>query len=83
MKEFKEFLERNLDGLGRVVVPKQFRYRAGLGKNDLLRIEIWEDGIFIRPALQRCFLCGQEHKEFSKVEGKLLCADCVQKVKAL
>ena len=39
---------RNIDSLGRIVIPKEFRRIFGLKKNDAIEIIATNDGILLR-----------------------------------
>ncbi|MDD4493577.1 MAG: AbrB/MazE/SpoVT family DNA-binding domain-containing protein [Eubacteriales bacterium] len=74
----KLITEREIDELGRIVLP--FEIRTKLGISTKSTIGIYEDGdkIVLCKAEPSCKLCGKTEA----VNGDLhICADCMEKVK--
>ncbi|MBR2010787.1 MAG: AbrB/MazE/SpoVT family DNA-binding domain-containing protein [Clostridia bacterium] len=73
-------IEKELDNLGRIVLPVKFRNQLGLKSEDKVLISLHNDTIFITPTQRYCALCGKH------VTGKhdlRLCNACIQAVKKL
>ncbi len=73
---------RNIDELGRIVIPKEMRKVIGISNGN--PVEISSDGekiIITRYALS-CSLCAAEG-ELTEFCGKKICADCITKIKEL
>ena len=73
-------IEKEIDNLGRVVLPADFRHRLGLGRNDKVLVSLERATIVISPLRSRCALC---EKIFEGTEPLSLCSGCAAKVKLL
>ena len=73
---------RKLDQLGRIVIPKELRTTFDIKETD--PIEIFVDGsdIVLRKYQQSCVFCG-EADNLVNFNGKVVCADCLKKIKKL
>ena len=73
-------IEREIDKLGRLVLPMNFRKHLNLIENTTVRIRLENNSIIITPAHCSCAVCGKTtdlHKE------KPLCKTCIQEIKQL
>ncbi len=73
-------VNRKLDELGRVVLPRDYREALGLTPQTPLTMDLAGDTIVIKKRTLTCALCGAEIPEDSKVT---LCKKCIAKVKKL
>lgn len=73
-------IEKEIDGLGRVVIPINFRKRLGLKSKDKVIVSIKESVITISAAENRCALCGSKLNHNKKIE---LCEACIAEVKSI
>ena len=71
---------RNIDELGRIVVPKEIRKHLEINTNDPLEISAVEDSIIIRKYAKGCTLC-QSTDSVVDFRGKKLCAACIVAIK--
>ena len=73
---------RRIDELGRIVLPKEIRDTMEIAVRDPL--EIWtEPGRIILTKYQpSCVFCGNSD-EVTGYRGKLICAECLEKLKTL
>ena len=73
---------RKLDQLGRIVIPKELRTTFDIKETD--PIEIFVDGtdIVLRKYQKSCVFCG-ESGGLVEFGGKVVCADCLKKIKKL
>ncbi len=73
---------RKLDQLGRIVIPKELRTTFDIKETD--PIEIFVDGtdIVLRKYQKSCVFCG-ESDGLIEFGGKVVCADCLKKIKKL
>ncbi|MBR0416312.1 MAG: AbrB/MazE/SpoVT family DNA-binding domain-containing protein [Firmicutes bacterium] len=73
---------RKLDQLGRIVIPKELRTTFDIKETD--PIEIFVDGtdIVLRKYQKSCVFCG-ESDGLVEFGGKVVCADCLKKIKKL
>lgn len=69
---------RNIDGLGRIVIPKELRRTLGIKEHDPLEIFTTDVGIEIRPYHAGCICCG-ESNALSEVDGIRICSVCINK----
>jgi AbrB family transcriptional regulator, transcriptional pleiotropic regulator of transition state genes len=71
---------RNLDNLGRVVLPIELRYTMDIEIKDPLEFYIDEDKILIKKYIPGCIFC--KNAEASKIlNGKSICSDCINDIK--
>lgn len=70
---------RQMDGLGRIVLPKELRTANGIERKD--PIEIFTEGAFIllRKYELTCAFCGDAEDVF-EFEGKKVCRNCLEKM---
>lgn len=68
---------RNLDSLGRIVIPMELRRTLNIGQKDA--IEIYTDGerIVLQKHEAGCSLCGDARPTKALYPGKSLCAACI------
>lgn len=74
-------IARKPDKLGRMVIPIELRRAYGIGPYD--DVEITHDPengwIMLEKKIDTCTFCGND-QDLNKLNGKLLCEDCVAKV---
>ena len=69
---------RNIDELGRLVVPKEMRTNLDIKCNDPVEIFVEGDKIILRKFEPNCVFCGKTAaKEF---KGKKVCASCIEEL---
>ena len=73
---------RNIDELGRVVVPKELRKKLGIANTDPVEIYVEEDRIILKKYIPVCHFCGGteglvEYKE------KRICSSCITALKKI
>ncbi|MBE6564881.1 MAG: AbrB/MazE/SpoVT family DNA-binding domain-containing protein [Ruminococcaceae bacterium] len=73
---------REIDGLGRFVLPKEIRNTLGIQNGDA--VEIYTDGnrVILKKYEPGCLFCGNID-DLVLFEGKLICRGCLDKMKAL
>jgi transcriptional pleiotropic regulator of transition state genes len=69
-------ITRAIDGLGRIVVPVEFRRALGIGHHDLVEISLDTDRIVLTRVERSCVFCAsttdlREHRD------RPVCAECV------
>ena len=72
---------RNIDELGRIVVPKEIRERLGIASNDPIEIFMEEDRIILKKYFSVCHFCGNK-EGLSVFKGKNICQSCIKELKA-
>lgn len=70
---------RNLDDLGRVVIPKEFRRTMDLKEGDPLDISKDGNRIIISPVSDCCIFCGSD-KGLIDLSGRKICTRCAKKI---
>ena len=73
-------ITRNLDNLGRVVIPMELRKSLGFAENQGVEILADNDHIIIRKASTRCIFCGEPTE--LQVLSRYACKDCLEKLQA-
>lgn len=73
---------RNIDELGRIVVPKEIRQRFGIAKNDPVEIYVENESIILRKYTPVCHFCGST-EEISEYKDKCICRACVKEIASL
>ena len=71
---------RQIDDLGRIVVPKEMRTRLGMEPKDPVEILVEKDRIVIRKYAPCCIFCGDTENTLQYRE-KLICKSCLQTLK--
>lgn len=73
---------REIDKIGRIVIPKQLRKELGIDAPGSV-IEMFFDGkqIILKKAIARCAFCESE-SDLTEFEGKYICKTCLEKLKA-
>lgn len=66
---------RNLDPLGRIVIPKEIRKVLGINEGDALEITKVDNEVVIRKYSKGCIFCGSK-KGISKFRKILVCEEC-------
>lgn len=73
---------RNIDELGRVVVPKEIRQRMGIANNDPVEIYIDGDKIILTKYQPVCHFCGTADG-VTEFRGKKICTSCISELSDL
>ena len=72
--------QKEIDALGRVVIPYRYREQLGIDKNTTVDLVLNKDNIEIKPRKRACPLC-KGFKNINETVG--LCEECIQRVKEL
>ena len=72
---------RNIDELGRLVVPKEMRTTLGIETDDPIEFFVEGDRIIISKHMPNCVFCGCE-SDLSEFKGKKICNSCLEEIKA-
>ncbi|MBO7195871.1 MAG: AbrB/MazE/SpoVT family DNA-binding domain-containing protein [Clostridia bacterium] len=67
---------RNIDELGRVVVPKELRKKLGIANTDPVEIYVEEDKIILKKYLPVCHFCGAT-EGLTEFKEKNICHSCI------
>lgn len=71
---------RNIDELGRLVVPKEMRTSLDIQDGDPVEISLEEDKIVLTKYAPNCVFCGN-HDKLSLFKGKKICCACLEEMK--
>ena len=72
---------RNVDELGRIVIPKEIRKKMEISSNDPVEIFVDGDRIVLTKYHTSCTFCGSK-LGVTEFKGKRICADCLHEIKA-
>ena len=74
-KMVEEGIIRNLDALGRVVIPKEMRKLLNVRDGDAVRIIKQDNAVVIKRAERTCMLCGSG-KDLIDYKDTCVCRKC-------
>ena len=69
---------REMDELGRIVIPKELRRTLSMEKGSHIEIFTDKDMICLKKAGNGCVFCGKESEHLTIYMGKYVCADCAK-----
>ena len=72
---------RNIDELGRIVVPKEIRKKLGISNTDPVEIYTEGEKIILTKYLPVCHFCGSTDG-LSEFREKNICASCIAELKS-
>ena len=73
---------RNIDELGRIVVPKEMRTKMNIACGDPLEIYVEDNKIVLTKFTPNCTFCGSTNIA-AELDGSKICRECLTKIKAL
>lgn len=73
---------RNIDELGRIVVPKEIRKKMDINCDDPLEIFVEGDKIILQKFVPNCLFCGRSDASEIFYEKKI-CRACLDELKKL
>ena len=73
-------MSRQIDELGRMVIPKEIRDALDITPKDSMEIYIEGESIILKKAGNCCVFCGKR-TDFTSFSDKPICADCVEKIR--
>lgn len=71
---------RDIDKLGRIVIPVEYRELLGIASGDPVEISAEKDRIIIRRYAASCVFCKSESNTTEHM-GKAVCASCLAKLR--
>lgn len=66
---------RNIDALGRIVVPKEIRDKMGWPEGTAMEIFMEGEQLMLRPYVPGCNFCGSPDADL-RFHGKFVCRNC-------
>lgn len=73
---------REIDQLGRFVIPKEIRNTLNIQSYDPLEIYTEEDKIILRKYAPACIFCN-ELDNVTNYKGKLICQECLNELASM
>lgn len=70
---------REIDRLGRVVIPMDMRKSLSINAGDVLKISADDEKITLQKAENKCVFCNSG-EDIIEYEGKFVCRDCIKKL---
>ncbi len=70
---------RQIDGLGRVVIPKELRRILDVSEGDSFELFIEDNTIIMRKYQPACIICGNA-KNIVTFKGRNFCPDCIKEM---
>ena len=71
---------RNIDELGRIVIPKEMRTKMNIASSDPVEIYVDGDKIILTKYVDSCLVCGSD-ENLCSFKGKKICKTCVDEIK--
>lgn len=76
MKRKETAIVKNVDKLGRLLIPKEYRDRLHINQHEILEVLLEENGIRIRKIGDSCAVCGKKRR-LVFIKNKAVCRDCL------
>ena len=70
---------RDVDNLGRIVLPIELRRTLGINVKDSVEIYTDNDTIILKKFQQACVFCGA-NDTLSEFKGKMICSRCMNEL---
>lgn len=70
---------RQLDALGRIVLPIELRRTMDIGVKDMVEIFVEDDRIVLKKYNPACIFCG-DARDVATYKGKLVCKSCLNEL---
>lgn len=71
---------RNVDELGRIVIPKEMRKKMDIASSDPIEIYVEDDKIILQKYKNACTFCGSS-ESLTAFKGRCVCAECIKEIK--
>ena len=72
---------RNIDELGRIVIPKEIRKKMDIQSDQPIEIYVDDDKIILCKYSPSCVFCGS-NEDVVDFKGKKICQGCLDEIKA-
>lgn len=73
---------RQLDSLGRIVLPIELRRNLEIGPKDMLEIFVEEKSVILRKYEPDCSFCGSS-RNLVQYKDRMICSRCLKELKSL
>ena len=74
---------RDIDKLGRFVIPVEFRNKLDIENGDAIEIFAEQDKIILKKYEKYCIFCREEKTSLLEYLGKPICRKCLNEIKNL
>ena len=71
---------RNVDELGRIVIPKEIRTKLHINNSDPIEIYVDGDSIILKKYEHVCLFCASK-ENLINFKNKKVCASCIDEIK--
>lgn len=72
---------RNIDPLGRLVIPKEIRKELGLSQNEPVEMVVQGNQVIVKKYQENCILCGKTQKnKMVIINDKKICDKCIENI---
>lgn len=77
-------IPREIDAMGRIVIPKELRKAMTVKDVDKIQIQMYtiDDKIILERVIPCCAFCGEEN-ELIHYSGKSICKSCLEQLKSI
>ncbi|CEN77562.1 AbrB/MazE/SpoVT family DNA-binding domain-containing protein [Paraclostridium sordellii] len=79
LKDLSVGVERTVDNLGRIVVPKEMRDKLQFKENQVVSIKLFENHIQIEKSKTTCCFCGSEER-LESYKNFSICNSCLSNI---
>lgn len=73
---------RNIDDLGRIVIPKELRTSLNMVEGSPVEMFIEGEQLILSRVYRGCYLCGNGNG-LKELHGKSICSACIEQLKNL
>ena len=73
---------RNVDDLGRIVIPKELRTSLNMVEGSPVEMFIEGEQLILSRVYRGCHLCGNTNG-LKELHGKSICSACIEQLKSL
>ena len=73
---------RNIDDLGRIVIPKELRTSLDMKEGSSIEMFIEGDKLILSRVYRGCYFC-EANAELKEFNGKTICTGCIEKIKTI
>ena len=73
---------RQLDTLGRIVLPIELRRTIGIGPKDMIEIFVEGSSVILRKYEPDCLFCGGS-RDLTPYKDKMICTRCLTELRKL
>lgn len=77
-------MDRRVDNIGRILLPKSYRKRMGIHGGDIVDISVRNNLVMVGRRVRRCAICDEEKEEkLHTIGSREICTECLEKAKTI